>query len=116
MPCIIPKVTTKNSMDVAKIVKKLPRKNTMPPNIPTDLIENFSNKLFENRPAQLTAPFIMPITIVTVLVPPPKFAIKSLNSKPNEERHPTYDALNDLFESVQRKKTGIDQQKNNYSK
>lgn len=63
--------------------------------MPTDLIENFSNKLFENRPAQLTAPFIIPIAMVTVLVPPPKFAIKSLNSKPNEEKHPKYEAWND---------------------
>lgn len=56
--------------------------------MPTDLIENFLNKELENNPAKLMALKYDPFIIVTALVPPPQFVIKSLNINANELRLP----------------------------
>lgn len=47
---------------------KLPSEKIKLPKIPTERVENFLDKLLENRPAQLDAPYVDPTITVTAFV------------------------------------------------
>lgn len=66
------------------MVMKLPSEKIKLPNIPTDRVENFFDKLLENRPAQLDTPYMDPTITVTTLVSPPACFINSEKSNPND--------------------------------
>lgn len=84
LPCKIPNVIIKCVMDAMNIVRKLPKEYRPPPIMPTVRMENFLSKELANRPPKLIALKYEPFTMVTALVPPPKFVIKSLNINPKD--------------------------------
>lgn len=85
---------SKCAIEVANIVRKLPKKYIIPPKTPTERIEYFFDKELTSNPEKLSAQKQTLIIIVMDVVEPLQCVMKSEYINPNDPKLPKTHDLN----------------------